>query len=172
MFHFRIFCYNRKNLFDKSHLNEHEDVFMSTNTVEQQINYYVEKLVPHAEQVYRLSFLLTLNEEKAKKCLAETYEIAADHIDSMITQEKDLYLLVKYCWQALQSMDHKHSLDDHTLSHHLKDLTKLERGVLGSIDFLGLSHALTASAFDINDQDMIKNLAKARQHIVDDKNKG
>ena len=138
----------------------------SSKEIEEQINFFVENLCPQSEKIYHLSIMLFLNTEDAKKCLDETYELAADKIKVIAKEEDSLLELVKCCWSVSQKIQSKSVDETLNLSKVLKNLNTKERFVIACVDVLNITYSLIALSVGWNSNEISDYIISARKKII------
>ncbi|MBC62180.1 MAG: hypothetical protein CMP11_06955 [Zetaproteobacteria bacterium] len=124
----------------------------------------MENLCDKSDQAYHFSLVLTLNQERAKNCLNEAYELLTDNISTIVRENKPKLAIYRYCWEAFQTVEEeKKDLD--SLQIYFKDLVPEERALLFAVDFWGINYPIASKIIGINSQDGLLALAKSRKHL-------
>ncbi len=135
---------------------------------EKLVNFYLEELYPQADLLYRLSFILTLNLDLARKCLDTVYQEITNDL-AMVTNNGEIakLILIKTCWRAFKKLGvSSMKVGQSPIALTFEGMSIEERAAVGMVDVMGLSVDEAKGVLEIEEGVLRKNLAAGRQHLV------
>ncbi|MBP9708613.1 MAG: hypothetical protein KBD78_13310 [Oligoflexales bacterium] len=141
-----------------------------TRFTKDQRDFYVDNLLPHLDQVYRLAFTLTLNSKAARKLTEFVYinlskdlpQLAASLEATKIKQE-----LVKILYETYsKSKDKSWLVEDSALAELLKSIEQMPRFCLNACDFFGMNTKQLAAVLNLKEEEVLKQLLKGRSQLL------
>ncbi len=133
------------------------------------INYYDEKVVTHADTVFRFAYALTLNFDTAFKCVKGAFNVTADHLEEVrrAPDGSELYLLIRECWKICQKAEEQKPRGTPTPVVELfRKMDRLDRAALVVTDIVGLDAADGAKALGFQEKDFREHLARGRRALL------
>ncbi len=138
---------------------------------EARFDFYCEKLFPHAEQFYRISLCVSLNQATASKVLLAFYSDLAKNLVDLekrhysLSPEQFLVELTRTFWHSSERFASSPRDEKLPLSPILGSLTDKERLILALLDFYGYTTQQVTEILAI-DRDLVKQaLSQARAKI-------
>jgi hypothetical protein len=129
--------------------------------------YYMNELVPMADQIYRFAYALTLNAEGAMKLTEWSYIEVTSELDQLKSGNGGLARLLSHSWSRIQQMKSvPWKADESVISRCMQGWPLKARAMFAAVDILGLTINDVKEAFSWDDK-CLDDLALARRGLVE-----
>lgn len=130
-------------------------------------HYYMNELVPMADQIFRFAYALTLNAEGALKLTEWAYIEVTSELDQLKSGNAGFARLLSHCWSRIQQMKSvPWKADESTISGCMQGWPLKARAMFAAVDILGMTISDVREAF-LWDEKCLDDLALARRGLVE-----
>lgn len=147
---------------------------MSTNTIKESYDeglatFYLEKVCPEADQIFRFAFALTLDRNSAAEYVQSTYKKSTDELASLVNLSvTELQVkLLQSCYEIHKSSHTEHPPESSGLGSFFVNLDEQVRAVLVLLDVIGLNVQETSDVMEMEEIDVRKNVAVSRKALIE-----
>lgn len=138
----------------------------SKTMTEEQATFYVERLCPEADHVYRLGFALTLSRDGALRCVTGVFNKLSQDLGSLMGREDLRKKVLRAAWHEFTSMRDKYAAEATAIAKFFAALSLEARGALIIIDVCGMTPAECAEIMAAAPTDVTSHITAARRELV------